>query len=105
MNLKTSYLILAVLGAIIPYVFFIDFFSTEGLSVTHFIASWFVNGAAGGGAADLIISSLVFWVYMFSRKNNGPKPWAFIAMNLFIGLSCALPTYLWATTGQAQGRF
>ena len=98
MNLKTSYLILAILGAAIPIAFFANFASENGLDLFAFVAALFVNGAAGGFTADLLISSFVFWLYMFSNQQDGPKPWAFIVLNLCIGLSCALPAYLWART-------
>ena len=98
MNLKTTYLILALLGAVIPIAFFGNFFAAQGINLFVFIEALFVNGAAGGFTADLLISSFVFWIYMFSNQSEGPKPWAFIAINLCIGLSCALPAYLWAKT-------
>ena len=97
MNLKIIYLIMAILGAVIPMVFFANFASAAGVDLGAFVSALFVNGAAGGFTADLLISSLVFWMFMFSRTGNGPKPWVFIALNLFIGLSCALPAYLWAS--------
>lgn len=98
MNLKTTYLILAILGAVIPIAFFANFASNQGIDLMAFVAALFVNGAAGGFTADLLISSFVFWIYMFSNQQDAPKPWAFIALNLCIGLSCALPAYLWAKT-------
>ena len=98
MNLKTIYLILAILGAAIPITFFADFVSENGLGLFSLVAALFVNGAGGGFTADLLISSFVFWIYMFSNQGDRPKPWAFIALNLCIGLSCALPAYLWART-------
>ena len=96
MNRQTAYLTMAVLGAVIPIIFFANFFLVEGLDVIVFAQAIFANGAAGGFAADLFISSFVFWIFMFSRK-DGPKPWLFIAMNLFVGLSLALPAYLWVS--------
>ena len=62
------------------------------------VSALFVNGAVGGFTADLLISSFVFWAAMFSNSEDGSKPWAFIVLNLCIGLSCALPAYLWAWT-------
>ncbi len=94
--MKNFYLVLAIVGAIVPYIFFFSFFGESGIDLFSFIAALFVNGAAGGFTADLLISSFVFWLFMFSRQNEGPKPWVFIALNLTIGLSCALPAYLWA---------
>ena len=94
--MRNLYLALAVAGAVIPYVFFAGFFLEHGISLARFLSALFANGAAGGFTADILISSLVFWLYMFSR--NGPRPWLFIVLNLTIGLSCALPAYLYATT-------
>lgn len=98
MNTKHVYLILAILGAVVPYVFFIQHFQTSGFGIQTFIASVFANGAASGFGADLLISSLVFWIAMFElkRRQGGPTPWPFILITLLIGLSCALPLYLYA---------
>ena len=94
--MRQLYLALAIIGAVVPYIFFIDFFASEGVSLPGFLGGLFVNGAAGGFAADVFISSAVFWSYMLSNR-NGPKPWLYMVINLTIGLSCALPLYLWAT--------
>jgi len=96
--MKNIYLVLAILGAIVPYVFFFDFIKIEGLNIPLFLESLFVNGAAGGFSADLLFTSFVFWLFMFVEKNklNMPSPYLFIFLNLTIGLSCALPAYLYA---------
>ena len=95
--MKKLYLIAAVLGAIVPYIFFFNFMQLNGVDVPGFVSALFVNGAAGGFSADLFISSFVFWVFMFQQQQkSNPKPWMFIILNLFIGLSCALPAYLYA---------
>ena len=96
MNLKTVYLLAAIVGAVVPMLFFANFGATAGLDLVAFVQALFANGAAGGFTADLLISSFVFWIYMFSQQPAGPKPWLFIALNLCIGLSCALPAYLYA---------
>lgn len=96
--MKWVYLILAILGAIVPYIFFLQFFKAEGLNLGGFISGLFTNGAAGGFTADLLTTSIVFWVWMFQmrRQSRGPNPVLFIFLNLTIGLSCALPAYLYA---------
>ena len=101
MNLRSIYLVGAILGAVIPVAFFVSFIMAEGVDLIAFVQGLFVNGAAGGFTADLLISSFVFWIYMFSKKQNGPKPWAFIGLNLCIGLSCALPAYLWVASKES----
>ena len=93
--MKNVYLLLAIIGALVPYAFFFSFVSDSGLDPVAFLAAVFANGSASGFAADLFISSFVFWIFMFTRS-EGPGPWLFIALNLTIGLSCALPAYLYA---------
>ncbi len=101
--MKNVYLVLAIVGAVVPLLFFFNFFAASGLALPTFVSALFVNGAAGGFAADLLITSLVFWLYMFSRK-EGPKPWLFVVLNLTIGLSCALPGYLYANMRRAESQ-
>jgi len=85
------------IGAVIPYVFFIGFFQEHGINFPEFLKALFVNGAAGGFSADLLFTSFVFWLFMFvETKKQGPSPYLFIVLNLTIGLSCALPAYLYA---------
>tara|TARA_B100000676_G_C17524152_1_gene554288 strand:- start:152 stop:478 length:327 start_codon:yes stop_codon:yes gene_type:complete len=87
------YLVAAIAGAIVPYVFFISFFAEYGIALPSFLAGVFANGAAGGFPADIFISSAVFWTLMMSRRT--PYLWVYIVVNLTIGLSCALPLWLW----------
>ena len=96
--MKKVYLILAILGAIVPYIFFTQFMQTNGFDLAGFMTGMFANGAAGGISADLLFTSFVFWLYMFvqSKSGQGPAPWLFIILNLTIGLSCAFPAYLYA---------
>tara|TARA_B110000285_G_C14745642_1_gene432832 strand:- start:98 stop:280 length:183 start_codon:yes stop_codon:yes gene_type:complete len=57
-----------------------------------------VNGVTGDFSPDLLISSFIFCLFIFQRRRdvNGPKPALFILLNLTIGLSYALPAYLYA---------
>ena len=96
--MKQLYLVLAIVGAILPYVFFVQHFSSEGVSLSGFVAALFANGAAGGFTSDLLLTSTVFWMFMIHQRTRGkgPHPVLFIALNLVIGLSCAFPAYLYA---------
>ena len=96
--MKNIYLVLAIVGGVVPYIFFAQHFGQVGFDILVFVQALFANLAAGGFTADLLISSLVFWIAMVSRRRrgNGPKPFLFIILNLTIGLSCALPAYLYA---------
>ena len=96
--MKTLYLILAIVGAVVPYIFFIQHFSGEGIGLVGFVRALFANPAASGFTADLLITSSVFWIFMFqqNKRGKGPRPVIFIVLNLLIGLSCAFPAYLYA---------
>lgn len=97
--MRLIYLLLAIAGTVIPMLCFFEFFVSQGFSPYLFAEGIFANGAATGFAADLFISSFVFWAFMFSRR-EGPRPWLFIVMNLCVGLSLALPAYLYAAEGR-----
>jgi hypothetical protein len=100
--MKNVYLVLTIVGTIVPYVFFIEHFSVSGFGVPTLLASAFANGSAGGFAADVLISSAVFWVYLGSRKV--PNRWIYMLLNVAVGLSCALPLYLYMTTRASETR-
>jgi len=70
--MKTVYLSLALLGAIVPYVFFIAHFQTKGLGLGAFVSALFVNGAAGGFTSDILISSVVFWIWLLRSGARRP---------------------------------
>lgn len=97
--MRHIYLGLAIAGAVIPIAFFAQFFNgTPAPAPLDFVPALFINGAAGGFTADLLISSIVFWIFMWSRRAKGPGLALFVALNLCIGLSCALPAYLFAAS-------
>jgi len=101
--MKALYLVLAIIGAAVPYAFFIQHFSSEGISLSDFVAALFANAAAGGFTADLLLTSTVFWLFMIQQRTRGkgPSPILFSVLNLLIGLSCAFPAYLYARERKA----
>ena len=105
MNIRTAFLLLAIVGGVVPFLFFGQHFASVGFGLMDFVEALFANPAASGFTADLLISSFVFWIAMFYRKRQGkgPGPALFIVLNLFIGLSCALPAYIYASLGSNAG--
>ncbi len=93
--MKNAYLVLAIVGAVIPYFFFVQHFSMEGFGLPNFLDGVFATPAASGFTADLLITSCVFWVYMYFAGDDAPPLWPFVLLNLLIGLSCAIPAYLY----------
>ncbi len=98
-DMKTWYLLLAVVGTIGPYVFFTPWFAEMGLSPAAFVMGGFANGVAGGFTVDVIVSSIAFWVWLGAER--APRAWLYMLLNLTIGLSCALPLYLYFREARA----
>lgn len=96
MTRKQFYLICAVLGTIIPWAFFAQFFAVEGMNIPLFLQSLFINEAAGGFSADVLISMVVFLIWSFyDAKQLAVKHWWFVVLaSCLVGLSLALPLYL-----------
>jgi hypothetical protein len=100
--MKNVYLVLAVLGTVLPYWFFGPYFASAGLSVAGFLTLAFDNPVAAGLSADVVVSSAVFWAWLFANQ-DGSRGWYLIPLNLLIGLSCALPLYLYLRCRDAEG--
>jgi hypothetical protein len=98
--MKHLFLILAIFGTVIPYFFFLQFIAGQGLAPPAFLSALFVNGATAGFTADLLISSCVFWLFLYVEKAE--RMWLYILLNLTIGLSCALPLYVYMKLRAAE---
>jgi hypothetical protein len=96
-KMQIVYLVLAIVGAVVPYLFLAQHVAVAGLEPSLLFQAIVANDVTTAMSADLMLSSLVFWIFMFSRP-AAPRPWLFIALNLVVGLSCALPAYLFADT-------
>ncbi|VDC23110.1 DUF2834 domain-containing protein [Pseudogemmobacter humi] len=97
MSVKNFYLAMAVIGTVVPWLFFGSFFALHGPDVPVFLQSLFVNGAAGGFSADVLISIPIFWIWSWldAAKHNVARWWLVLPASFFVGLSLALPLYLY----------
>jgi hypothetical protein len=95
--MRTLYLILALIGAVIPYAVVLPYFLREGVSLRGIVAAVFANPVVAAFTTDLLLSSVVFWIFMIIQRRRGKGPGAipFVVINLVIGLCCALPAYLY----------
>ena len=97
MNLKAVYLCLALAGTVAPWYFFGSFFAASGIDILAFFAGVFANGAAAGFAVDVIISFIAFLIWSFydARRHRVGAWWVVIPAGFCVGLSLALPIYLY----------
>lgn len=92
---RTLYLLLSVLGSLLPWAYLLQFFLTSQNPLEDFFQQAFANPVSTALAADLLISSLVFWVFAFQSLPH--RPWQrlpYVLLNLAVGLSCAFPLFL-----------
>jgi hypothetical protein len=94
MNRKTVYLILAIIGFVAPYYFFVR---VQTFNLGELFQLFSASEILSGIAMDLLVSVLVFWFFMFTEaKKLGMKnSWAYLLATLLVGLSFALPLFLY----------
>ena len=94
--MKTLYLIAAILGTVLPLSQFIPFLKTHGLDLNLFFTLLFSNSVSGFFGMDVIVSSLVLWLFVFSegRRLGMRRLWVHVVCNLAVGVSLALPLFL-----------
>jgi hypothetical protein len=96
-EMRNFYLVGSVLGAILPYYFFGSFVFENGPNIQLFVKQVVSARASLGFVVDLFASSFIFWPFLFkeAKRFNTPSPLWFVILNLVIGLSCALPLFLY----------
>lgn len=97
MTKKNIYLILAIIGFIAPYYFFVQVPPENVLDMPALIQPLFANNFMKGVAMDLTVSVIVFWTYVFIETNKlqMKNPWVYLVATLLVGLSFALPLFLY----------
>lgn len=97
--MKSIYLILTIIGSILPWSFLGRFFLEEGLAMDLFLQSIFANSVTSAVAADLLISATVFLCFAFMElKRLGiSSRWLFLYIfaTFGVGLSCSFPLFLY----------
>jgi hypothetical protein len=95
--MKNIYLVLAIIGFIAPYYFFLQLPAEDGFNLPLLIQPLFANNFMKGVATDLTVSVIVFWVFMFveASRLQMKNPWLYILATVLVGLSFALPLFLY----------
>jgi hypothetical protein len=97
MRLRHLYLVLCVLGILLPYSQFIPWFLEHGLDLALFFRHLFANRIGAFFGMDVIISSLVLWVFVFSEGHRlgMRRLWLPVLASLAVGVSLGLPLFLY----------
>ena len=100
-KLRITYLLLAILGALLPMSYLAPWIVENGLSIGGLITAWQQNAAATGLFWDLVISAiaLTIWVLADTLPRHNRLPLLAIPATFLIGVSCGLPLFLYLRTG------
>jgi hypothetical protein len=94
---KAAYLLLCVLGTVLPYSQFVPFVREYGLDLRLVFAQLFANRIGAFFALDVVVSAVVLWVLVGTegRRLGVRHLWAPVAATLAVGVSLGLPLYLY----------
>lgn len=95
--IRWVYLILTIIGTILPWFYFASWFNQNGWDLAAMIDAWNKDDAGTGLVYDLTVSyaALVIWS---TYENIMEKRWMALVLvplaGISIGVSCALPLFL-----------
>src|SRR2546427_12531669 len=97
MKPKTIYVCLCILGTIVPFWQLLPFLREHGLNPGLMIAQLFATPVSAFFGADVIVSSVVLWVFVAvdGRRTGVTHLWAPVVANLAVGVSLGLPLFLY----------
>ena len=96
MSRKHAYFALFVLGTVVPYAAFAPWLIDHGFDIPLMVSELFANRISAFFGLDVIISTIAFWAFVnWEGPRVGVKhQWAPLAASLTIGVSSALPLFL-----------
>lgn len=94
--LRFIYFFLCLLGLVLPYSHFLPFLIEHGLDAKLFFEQLFNNQISSFFGMDVIVSSLVFWVFVSweGSKLQMKYLWLYPLSNILVGVSLGLPLFL-----------
>ena len=95
--MKKIYLILCILGTILPYYNLYKFLELNNWSMEGFWGLLYENYAVSMISYDLSIAAITFLIYIIYTYWSKPKKIFKYLLPFFIGFSLALPFYLYDT--------
>jgi hypothetical protein len=96
-NQKTIYLVLCFFGLLLPYWQFVPWVLQHGMNLPLFVRELFANRISAFFGMDVLVSAVVLIVFMRveSGRLNIRRRWLPILAVLLVGVSLALPLFLY----------
>ena len=101
--MRSIYLILAIIGAVLPMYYFVSWFEEFGYDLGAMVEAWHVNDATTALTYDLTVAAAALLVWAIAETIQ-TKAWLnliAIPATICIGVSCGLPLYLYLRSRQA----
>ncbi|WOD08280.1 DUF2834 domain-containing protein [Marinomonas sp. GJ51-6] len=102
MNLKIVFLVLCVLGTLLPLSQFIPWVVENGLDVPLFFQELFSTKIGGFFGMDVIVSAVVLILFIFAegKRLEMPNLWLPVVATFSVGVSLGLPLFLYMRQNQ-----
>lgn len=103
--MKRIYLFLAAFGAVLPFAVYFGFLAAVPGSSGALSLAW-ATPIAAATLTDFTLSCLAFWPFLIveSRRLGIRHPWFYIVTNVLVGLSFALPAFLYSRERAMESR-
>jgi Terpene cyclase DEP1 len=97
MRLRHVYLLLALIGTILPYWKLVPWIIDHGLSLPLLCQELFATRIGAFFGLDVVVSAVVLFVFVFveGRRDRVPRFWLPIVATLLVGVSLGLPLFLY----------
>ena len=104
MKPKTLYLVLCILGLLLPYAEFIPWVLQHGLNLPLFVRELFANRIGAFFGMDVLVSAvaLIAFTRIESRRVGIRHRWLVILAVLTVGVSLGLPLFLYLRERQLE---
>ena len=104
MSPRWVYLLLCLLGTLLPGSQFVPWLLDHGLDLSRFFRDLFANGIGGFFGMDVFVSTAVLWTFVAleGRRLGVPHLWAPVVASLAVGVSLGLPLFLYLRQAQLE---
>jgi hypothetical protein len=97
MSPRWAYLLLCLLGTLLPCSQFVPWLIEHGLDLPLFFRELFANRIGGFFGLDVFVSTAVLWTFIAleGRRLSVRHLWAPVVASLTVGVSLGLPLFLY----------
>lgn len=95
--MRSLYLSLAIIGALVPYCAFVPWLAEHGLDIPLLFRELFSTRMGAFFGLDVLLSAVALLIFIRREgaRLNMPRLWVPAAATCLIGVSCGLPLFLY----------